>query len=48
MKQFTFGIIATLGALIIGNKIYNKGYDDSIIDSKKKSEKELPTVKKAK
>ncbi len=48
MKNFIFGIIATLGALVIGNKIYDKGYDDGKENSDKKKNKELPDTKKAK
>ena len=35
MKNFVFGIIATMGALVIGNKIYNKGYDEAKAEIKK-------------
>ena len=39
MKNFILGIIATLGGLAVCNKIYDKGYDEAIKDSKKKEEK---------
>ena len=48
MKNFIFGIIATLGALVIGNKLYDKGYDASKEDSEKKNDKTLSNTKKAK
>ncbi len=48
MKNFIFGIIATLGALFIGNKLYNKGYDDGKENSEKKKDKTLSDAKKAK
>ena len=35
MKNFVFGIIATMGALVIGNKIYNKGYNEAKTEIKK-------------
>lgn len=39
MKNFIFGILTTIGALVIGNKIYDRGYDDA----KKETKKEIQT-----
>ncbi len=38
MKNFVLGIIATIGALAVGNKIYEKGYNEALEDSKIKKE----------
>ncbi len=38
MKNFVFGIIATIGALVVGQKIYDKGYNEALEDSKPKKE----------
>lgn len=47
MKNFIFGVLATIGALIVGNKIYDKGYDDA--EAKvKKDDKSSDKDKKAK
>ena len=35
MKNFIFGVLATIGALMVGNKLYDKGYDDAEAKLKK-------------
>lgn len=35
MKNFIFGILATIGALFIGNKLYDKGYTEAKNEMKK-------------
>lgn len=48
MKNFIFGVLATLGALAVGNKLYDKGYDDAKDSIKKKDEQSSTKDKKAK
>lgn len=38
MRNFVLGVIATIGALAVGNKIYEKGYNEAMEDSKTKKE----------
>lgn len=40
MRNFILGIGATIGAIIIGQKIYDKGYEEALADSEEKVKKE--------
>lgn len=39
MRNFLLGIGATIGALVVGQKIYDRGYDDAKKQNKKEVEK---------